>query len=93
MPTDRLVYALLNSDKVWYYCQTGEIDELMETHPGMAELLGRENIIRAMLDANQHTSPGSSFDILLANEHFQSLMTDTEKDEFSDQLQRQILFG
>ena len=93
MPTDRLVCALLNSDEVRYYCLNGNIDELNKNHPGMIELLRRDNIIRAMLDANQDTHPVSSFDILLAADPFQSLMTDEEKEEFYEQLQRQFLFG
>ena len=93
MPTDRLVCALLNSDEVRYYCLNGNIDELNKNHPGMIELLRRDNIIRAMLDANQDTHPVSSFDILLAADPFQSLMTDEEKEEFYEQLQRQFFFG
>ena len=93
MPTDRLARALLNSEEVRHDCAKGNIDELISNHPGIAELLRREDMIRAMLDANHYTHPGSCFDILLSCDHFQSLMTDEEKAEFNEQLQRQILYG
>ena len=53
----------------------------------------KDRAVRAMLDANQDTHPVSSFDILLAAAPFQSLMTDEEKEEFYEQLQRQFFFG
>lgn len=94
MATDQLVRALRFSDEVTHYCKAGNINQLIVEYPGMRELLRREeNIIRCMLDVNADYNPGSSFDILLASDYFQALMSDEEKEEFLDQLDREIYYG